>query len=416
MKVLWTVNTLNPEIAGFFGIKSSHSISWIEAMSEKMILKNEIQLAIACSGNVKKILTLEHNGIIFYLVPNNNQKKYWKNVLDDFKPDIIHAYGTEKEHNLIISDISEEIPIIVSLQGILNEYQRHYYAGIDMSTIIRYTPIRDIIRPSGFISGRKDFIKRAKKEIILLKKVKNVEGRSTWDRVSARKINPELNYYFCPRMLREPFYISQKWNIDNIIRHTIFISQGNYPIKGFHFALQALSQLKRKYPDVKLVITGDNFLHKVEGLKRLKATGYQRYIYDLIKKMNLANNIKFIGHQDAMGMAEEMRKCHITLLPSSIENAPNSLAEAMILGVPSVVSYVGGNMDMITHNKEGFLYCYNEPNMIVEYVTRIFESDELACKFSKNSISKAEDVHDQTKLVETLLDIYKKVIKNYNKY
>ena len=32
MKVLWTVNTFNQVIANEIGVKSSHAISWVEAI------------------------------------------------------------------------------------------------------------------------------------------------------------------------------------------------------------------------------------------------------------------------------------------------------------------------------------------------------------------------------------------------
>ena len=410
MRILWTVNTLFPEVGEKFGIKSTHSISWVEAMSKELVKCNDIQLAIACSCNVKTLITENYNGIIYYIVPNHDEKRNWSIVLNNFNPDIIHAYGTEKKHNLIISQLNNNIPILISLQGLLSEYEKNYYAGIDISKILRYTPIRDIIRPSGFISGRKDFIRRSKIEKRILRNVKNVEGRSTWDRVSARNINPDLNYYFCPRMLREPFYTSEKWNINAIQRHTIFVAQGNYPIKGLHFAIQAVAKLKRIYPDIKLIIAEKNFLDEVKGIKRIKTTGYKRYLFDMVKKLDVKGNLEFIGNQDAYGMTKKIKECHVALIPSSIENAPNSLAEAMILGTPCVASFVGGNMDMLVHNEEGFLYTYNEPNMLAEYIDNIFSSDELACKLSKNEIKKAEKRHNREKLVETLINIYEKII------
>lgn len=411
MKILWTVNTFNCAVADEMGIQSSHAISWVEAMGDYLSKYNGVSLAIAAPCELSKLRKKEINGTVYYAVPSNGES--WKAVIDDCKPDIIHEYGTEKSHNLIVCEVAKNIPIVVSLQGILSEYQRHYYAGIDMSTILRYSPLRDWIRPSGFITGRKDFIKRSKNETALLREVSYVEGRSTWDRVAALKINSKLKYYYCPRMLRRPFNESDAWNINNIERHTILISQGNYPIKGVHFAFTAISALKTKYPDIRLMITGNDMFKDVKGPHRILKTGYIRYLYDLAKKMNVLENICFTGQKSASEMVQLMKNVHVTVIPSAIENAPNSLAEAMMIGTPCIASFVGGNMDMLKHNEEGFLYCYNEPYMLAEYICQIFESDELAVRFSENARKAAKDRHNPQKLAAGLQEIYHEITADY---
>ena len=97
-------------------------------------------------------------------------------------------------------------------------------------------------------------------------------------------------------------------------------------------------------------------------------------------------------------------------MPSSIENAPSSLAEGGLVGTPTIATFVGGNMEMLEHNKDGFLYCYNEPNMLAEYITRIFESDELAMQLSQHARETARLRHDPATLEKTILNIYETLI------
>lgn len=411
MRILWTVNTFEQKIAEKMGMKSSHAISWVVAMSDYLSKCKDLSLAIAAPCKTEELSKKEIDGVVYYAVPSD--EKSWKAVMEDFSPDIIHEYGTEKEHNLMVCNVAGKIPVLVSLQGILSEYSRHYYAGIDMSTILRYSPLRDWIRPSGFITGRRDFEKRSKNEKNLLKRVSYVEGRSTWDRVAALKINSKIKYYFCPRMLRRPFNEAKAWDVHNIEKHTILISQGNYPIKGVHFAFIAVAALKETYPNIKLVIAGNDMFSKINGWHRMLRTGYVRYLYDLAKNLNILENIHFTGSKDADGMVQLVQKAHVAVVPSSIENAPNSLAEAMMIGTPCIASYVGGNMDMLKHNEEGFLYCYNEPYMLAEYIRRIFESDELAVNFSIKARNTARKRHDPNYLVKNLVEIYTKVIMDH---
>ena len=410
MRILWTINSLMPNVAEKLGFKSGHAISWVDAMSVKIIKSDNVSLAIATTASVNNVKIYDLDGIRYYILPINCDKvDYWSEIICDYQPNIIHAYGTEGKHNLLLCN-HKNIPIIVSLQGLLTEYQRHYYAGIDFSTMLRFTALQDLLVPTGFFSGRNNFIRRSKSEQKQLHNVKYVEGRSTWDRVSSMNINPNLKYYFCPRMIREVFF-DQEWNVKTMERHTLFVSQAITPLKGLHFVFEAIAKLKRKYPDVKLYVAGYDRLHPTKLRQKLSSNGYMKYLKHLIKKLEIENLVYFTGVLSAEEMAIKMASVNAVIIPSSIENAPNALAEATIIGTPCIASFVGGNMDMLEHNTEGFLYCYNESNMLAEYISRIFESDELAQRFSITTKAKYRKKHNPNTLVNTLLGIYTDVIK-----
>ena len=408
MNILWAINTVMPELSAELGISSGHAISWVDAMSKRLSKRNDLNLTIVTKGAVNTPLKRAIKGIMYYVLPLNcNKYDYWYSILQEVCPDIIHIYGTENDQNrLLIKNYSNSYPIVISLQGIVSEYYKHYYGSISHLTMLRFTTLRDLIRPSGFFSGKQKMKSFALNEQWILNNIKYVEGRSNWDKASALNINPNLLYYYCPRMIRDSFF-NYHWKLDDIERFSIFVHQGHYPIKGLHFVLEALYKLKYKYPQVKLYVSGSDSLHPKNRLKRLFPTGYTKYLNHLIKKYELANNIIFTGYLNADQLAYKLSKTHVIVIPSAIENAPNSLAEAEIVGAPIVATFVGGNMDMLTHNEDGFLYCYNEPNMLASYIDKIFQSDELALKFSKNASEKARFRHNPDDLECRLLNIYK---------
>lgn len=413
MRILWTIGAVMPGIAKALGIKSTHSVSWVESMSERLACRDDIQLAIACSGDVTEVQKRQICNLTFFVLPHNcNKKDYWQEVLFDFKPDVIHIFGTETDKSRLLVQKYQKYPIIISLQGILTEYQRHYYGGVELSDMLRNTTLIDIVRPIGFFRGRRDFIHRSAIEKELLNSVKYVEGRSTWDRVSALRINPKLKYYYCPRLIRKPFY-EKDWDYESISPHSVFVHQGTYPIKGLHFVLEAVYLLKKTYPDIKLYIAGVN-LYEDNGIKGyLKQNGYIKYIKSLMKRFDLYENIVFTGYLSAESLAEYLRRMNVVVIPSAIENAPNSLVEAQIVGTPVIASFVGGNMDLLTHNKGGFLYCYNEPNMLSEYIREVFDNKGKAIEFSKYSKSVALKRHDPEALESMLLNIYYSILRDH---
>ncbi len=271
---------------------------------------------------------------------------------------------------------------------------------------------RDIIRLDNIALQKKKFDRRGKYEILALNNVKHVMGRTEFDQAAARKLNPALNYFYCPENLRREFsQSSDRWDIRCCEEHSIFMSQGSYPIKGLHLALEALAQIVCFYPDAKLYVTGHHALFYGMHTWRdwLKISSYTKYILKLINQWKLKEHVVFLGGLDAQQMKERYLKSHVYILPSVIENSPNSLSEAMSLGVPSVAAAVGGVPSMLEHNREGYLYEAQSPYMLAHYVQKIFDDPQLAGRLSRNAYRRLEKLKNTQGNVERLLEIYRQI-------
>ncbi|HIS58965.1 MAG TPA: glycosyltransferase family 4 protein, partial [Candidatus Faecousia faecipullorum] len=89
---------------------------------------------------------------------------------------------------------------------------------------------------------------------------------------------------------------------------------------------------------------------------------------------------------------------------------PNSLGEAMLLGVPSVASDVGGVADMMDHGKEGYICQPTAPYMLAHHICRIFRMEEDAENLGSAARAHAQKTHDPEKNLAALLHIYEEVI------
>ena len=111
-------------------------------------------------------------------------------------------------------------------------------------------------------------------------------------------------------------------------------------------------------------------------------------------------------------MIERMVKSHVYVLPSLIENSPNTLGEAMIQGMPCVSAYTGGASDMAIDGYEALFYRANDPNLLAWQIKQIFDSDELAIELGKNAKLHALKTHDPVLNRDALLAAYKDILNS----
>ena len=415
MKLLWIVNTIFPYPARKMNLKKEVFGGWMDSLFEDLNKNKELNFAIVTVYDGEQLLKYNDRDTYYYLIPCQNRLKYskklfpyWKQIFNEFEPDVVHIHGTEFPIGLTCIDACPNYKYVASIQGLVSNYSKVYYANIPMKDIIKNITIRDVIKHDTIIDAKCKFEHRGDYEIETLRKCNYIIGRTNWDFSNAYAITKTNKYLKCNESLREAFY-SNNWNIKNISRHTIFVSQCSYPIKGFHFVLEAISILKNDFADIKVVVAGTNILECENMKQKFKMTGYAKYLKKLIKKYDLSNNLIFTGLLNEKQMVDNLLKANVFVQASSIENSPNSLGEAMLLGVPCVASNVGGTSDMLIDKEEGFLYPYTEPAMLAYYISKVFNDDELASKIGKNAKAHALITHDRKTNTDNMLKIYRRI-------
>ena len=104
-------------------------------------------------------------------------------------------------------------------------------------------------------------------------------------------------------------------------------------------------------------------------------------------------------------MKQAFLDAHVYVLPSAIENSPNSLCEAQILGVPVVSSYCGGTADLVEHGRTGYIYRYEEYEMLAHLVMDLFKRESYE-KLSCDEREVAMLRHDRMANAKRLFEIY----------
>lgn len=167
------------------------------------------------------------------------------------------------------------------------------------------------------------------------------------------------------------------------------------PSKHVELTIQALSQLKSKYPEISLVIVGGGPEH--ESLKSLCA------------KLGVEENVRFLGQLPNSAAMEEMAKSQIFVMPSYPEGLGIVYLESMASGCVAVGTQGEGIDGVIVNGKNGFLVPRDDVDAIVEIVDRCFRDETLmqraasAGKATAMAMTWENNAKQYTELFESLI-------------
>lgn len=414
MKVLWVTNVPFAHHNDLLG-KANGAIAsgtWLYAAYES--IKNDIDtnLYIVTVADIATAVSGEYEGNVFYVLPGGTMSTYriddknnfetWKFLKENIKPDLIFIWGTEAKFSFVASEVFNDVPQIVYIQGVLSSIVQHYYDGIPRK--YQTKTIRDYV--SAIL--HKDAYGIYKKQVVfekaLLKNACAVVVENDWCESQCLANNRSLKVYRNDLPIRHEFY-EHNWNAEDMKRYTIFTNAGGATIKGHHILYKAIAIVKEKYPQVKVYIPGYNYLEQVKHLK--KRSGYIEYLYNIYKENKLYENIEFTGLLTVEEMAKHIASCNVYVMPSMIENHSSSLIEAMIVGAPCVSSFVGGTANLIRYGENGYLYNSLEPVSLSGCIIQLFDNINLA-KYIANRAIKIRDTRKQN-FGEAMLDLYKSI-------
>lgn len=409
MRVLWITNIMFPPICDALNLQSPVTGGWMYSSMQKLQKIGGLEFAIATVYQGKEFVEKNIDGVRFYLLPlggKNNQKYqhslevYWRKVQQEFLPDVVHIHGTEFAHGFAYIQACGIKRVVVSIQGLVSVIAHYYLVGISRKDIYKNQTFRDIIKWDNLLQQQRKFYKRGKLEQKYICAVNHVIGRTSWDKAHVLAINPEVYYHFCNETLRGEFY-KHEWKYEDCEKHSLFVSQAGYPIKGLHQLLKAMPIVLRHYSDAKLYVAGGDITRS----KWYRLTGYGSYIRKLIRKYHLEEVIVFVGILQEEEMCHMYLRTNVFVCPSSVENSPNSLGEAQLLGVPCVASYVGGIPDMMRGNEEN-MYRFEEVEMLAQKICRLFALEEQVQQLGREEALKR---HDPIMNTQKMLNIYQKM-------
>lgn len=408
MRILWfsvTPSLFNPKSNGHNGG------GWIASLEQ--IIRHEPTISLGVAFHFPKSdFKYEREGVSYYPIPayqpsllqrllRKNNKMAMINhclrIIEDFRPEIIQIFGSENDFGLLCQHTN--IPIVIHMQGCLPPYHNALFpVGINKYDFYFTRGLSWNFRWMG-IRSEPSFRKRAEQEIRTIQHCKYFMGRTEWDKGIVSLFNPYATYFHCEEALRDSFLKGTKcWSLPKNKKVQIISVISNPWYKGMDLILKTANLLNRFTElDFKWRVYGVQDIRFYENKYSIYAKEVNVYTMGTVSKEELVNAL-----------------CCSTLYvhPSYIDNSPNSVCEAQILGLPVLATNVGGLSSIVHDGETGILFPSNDPYTLAHLIKKLSANPDLCQSLSKAAIAQATERQNPENIRKTLLNIYQTILQN----
>ena len=421
MHILWLVKTTLPQAAVACGLARASDVSgsWLTGQLAALRTHADLHLTVLCVG--KADASGAADGVDYRIVAD---AAAFTPLLQAGAFNLVHIWGTEYDTAAVMADAAraQNLPVLFSIQGVMRDCAAHLCDGVP-----------DAYRHSGAVwhaidravpgelldNMQANFDALAAKEAVLLHDARHVTGRTGFDRAACAALAPSARYYPCNETLRPLFYTGTLWHAREFAAAPVlFLSQGNYPLKNLHTVIKALPAVLAQYGNAQLQIAGWPPLDKGPLLRPVidRMFPYKLYCKRLAAQLGVAGHIRYTGPLDAAAMRQAYLEADVFLLPSSCENSPNSLGEAMLLGLPCVAAAVGGIPSMLEDGREGYLYGDAlDEKALANAILRVLQSPDGGTAMGQAARARALRTHDAARNADDLIHIYETILREEHK-
>ncbi|MBL4677494.1 MAG: glycosyltransferase family 4 protein [Mucilaginibacter sp.] len=225
-------------------------------------------------------------------------------------------------------------------------------------------------------------------------------SQSTMQALYCGRIAKLENLFVVPNAIDELRISKEKADIIKGPNTTVILHAGGFlKDKGQLASLTAAKKLKDKGVDFKLLFAGIIY-------KDSESEGFYKYLLDLVKELDLSDNVEFIVNKP--NVISYFNACDILIHPSATEGLPRVVMEAMILKKPVIANAVGGVVDYILNGFTGFLTHFNDPDDYVKHIEALINDQELYNSISTNAYKMVKETYTEQHQIDSLFKAFNK--------
>ncbi len=207
--------------------------------------------------------------------------------------------------------------------------------------------------------------------------------------IEQEKIKVIYNAFSLTKIVEEKYSLRTRFQISD---NAVFTVGRLVPWKGFDL----LVDIAKDLPQMKLFIAGDG-----PEEKNLKSK---------IEKMKLQDRVFMLGRLERGELLRRIKASNVFVLNTGYEGLSHQLLEVMSVETPIVTTDIGGNPEVITHNKDGLLVGYNNKKELTKAITALLRDKNLSQRLTKNAKKKLEKFSKEN-MLDSLAKELKKTIE-----
>jgi glycosyltransferase involved in cell wall biosynthesis len=230
--------------------------------------------------------------------------------------------------------------------------------------------------------------------------VENYMGRTEWDKTLSSVLHQNRRYFHVEEAIRPSFLQASAvgWSGFQPGRIRLFSTGCSTFWKGPDMLLKTAHILMESGVDFEWLVAGE----MPQQLKRA---------VEIHERMKFADNhVRFLGFIAPDQLVSLLTQSTLYVHTAYVENSPNSICEAQLLGVPIVSTNVGGISSLIQNDVEGLLVPANDPWQMAGTILGLIKDPERMNAFSRASRVRARTRHDKDNVISGLLACYSSLI------
>jgi glycosyltransferase involved in cell wall biosynthesis len=170
-------------------------------------------------------------------------------------------------------------------------------------------------------------------------------------------------------------------------------------VKGFDVLLRAAAQVRQAMPDVVFAIAGE-----------CREPPHSRELRELAGSLGLESNLRFLGGVE--DVTSLLRAADVFCLPSRSEGLSNALLEAMACELPCVATRVGGNPEVVTEGRSGYLVESEDAGALAARILDLLQRPLAARAMGAEGRSIVEEKFTTEAMMRRLIDSYERLLNS----
>lgn len=193
--------------------------------------------------------------------------------------------------------------------------------------------------------------------------------------------------------------IRQQFNLSNSTL-TFIVIANILPYKGHATLLRALGTIDAQLPQ--------NWQLLCVGRK----SDYCIELEAMAQELNIATHVYFLGQQPTAAVEQLLAIANIAISPSYEEGLSNAIIEAIAAGVPLIVTDVGGNPEIVTHNKTGLIIPSKDMTALSTAILTLVRNPQRAAELVTNGKQHVQQHFSLDACADAYHQLYMEILKS----